>query len=224
MMQERIKGEIDVEGLLVWAFQREKASIYDDNGLDATALYPEDSIVRAERVNVMGGFIQGTTPGARVIAHDTAADAEIVAEAVARLRPRAVAHLVASHAKAGNRPDWKPHACHRWEPVLWIHEEAGEPYGASETVPPWEYVDHRGQPRKWEPRTEWDAEARKKVRVPMPRWCRAHELDAPSVVAAYRARYAEWAHALSDLRRALMGRLDGWTLARDLPDPMPWRR
>ena len=219
-----VKGEIGIEDLLVWAFQTEKASIHDDNGLDATTLYPEDSIVRSERVSVMGGFIQGTSPGARVLASNTADDAEIVAEAVARLRPLSRAQLVATHAKAGNRPDWKPHACHRWEPVRWIQEEAGEPYASSETVPPWEDVDHLGRERKRQPRKVWCPERRKTVHVPAPRWCRVHEFDAPAVVAAYRRRYVEWAYAVADVRLALLGRLERWSLTRDVPWPEPWKK
>lgn len=203
---------IDVENLLIWAFQQEAASLRDD-GLDVTAGYPQDCIVRCEQVSVMGGFITGTSPGARVLAADSHPDAVTTTDTLNRL-PRSTALLCASHAKAGSRPDWQGE--HRFVPKEWRYDESGEDYAMSEICYlPDEFTGWKA----W----YWCGESRKSVRTPKPRWCPVVEMDSEKVIAKRRRTYLEWWEGL-DFVRQNIGPLADWRLSDIMPEQFPWAR
>ena len=214
-----MKKQIDIENLLIWAFQTECASLHDDF-LDVTAGYPEDSTVRCERCNVLGGFITGTGPGARVLASSSASDAVTITDAMAPLDPW-VRRLVASHAKAGTRPEWGKYARHRFDPRDWVTEPSGESYGNSEIVPTYERIDHLGR-ENWKPRKERDPSTGKLHAVPAPRWVPVVEKDRPEQVRSLRDRYVAWWRALRNIGEQVRTSLGEWELSPLMPDPSPW--
>ncbi|MEL6963420.1 MAG: hypothetical protein AAFO01_11720 [Pseudomonadota bacterium] len=205
---------IDIENLVIWAFQAECASLQDE-GLDITAGYPEDSIVRCHRADVLGGFITGTSPGARVLASPSHPDAVAVTDAMARLEP-GVAKLIASHGKAASRPDWMPDARFRFEPRSWDWDEAsGEPYGLSEICP------------LPENETKWQAwvycpTSRRTIRAPKPRWTPVVTKDSPSIIRTARRSYLDWWDGLHELGVSLAGCLADWRLYDIMPEREPW--
>ena len=204
---------IDIENLVIWAFQSECASLHDV-GLDVTAGYPEDCIIRCERVSVMGGFITGTSPGARVVAGDSHPDAVAVTDAMTKLHPP-VARLVASHGKAGTRPDWKRYARFRFEPRLWDCDESGEEWGIAEIV----HLDEADG--AW-PADYFDKRKGRTVKAPRSRWVPITAKDAPAVVRTARAVYVQWWDGLHALGMALHGSLADWRLSDVMPDREPW--
>lgn len=201
---------IGIEELLRWAFQDERATLFDTDALDVTAGYPQDSIERARRAWILGGFVTSTSPGSRVIASNVANDAEIVAEAVMGLRPWMDANLVASYARAGARPDWKPDAEHRWSRAT-----PGQDDERGEMVP----MHERGHWKKH----KITIGPGKRITAPPPRWCRVRERDAPCVVRAYREQYTRWWLLLERLAIDLEGRLERWTLTETMPPWEPWK-
>lgn len=208
-----MKKLIDIENLLIWAFQREAASL-SDIGLDVTAGYPQDSIIRCEQVSVMGGFITGTSPGARVLASDSHGDAVAVTDAMRSLDP-ATARLVAGHAKAGTRPDWKPDAHFRFEPRNWEWDDAsGEEWGRAENCP------HQDQPEGW--RSSWYDRSKGNTVRKVSRWCPVVTKDSPKSISSARAEYTIWWDALHDLGITLYGSLADWNLSEIMPDRAPW--
>lgn len=162
----------------------------------------------------MGGFVKGTAPGARVLASDSHPDAVTVTDAMKRLDPH-VARLVASHAKAGSRPDWRPHADFRLEPRNWEWDESGEEWGVSEVCP----LDQ--SQTGW---TEWayDPSKGRSIRVPKPKWVPIIAKDDAKVIATFREVYVVWWDALHDLGIALHGGLADWELSDIVPDREPW--
>ena len=208
-----MKKLIDIENLLIWAFQNEAANLFDV-GLDATAGYPRDCILRCEEVSVMGGFITGTSPGARAIASDSHPDAITVTDAMQRLDPD-IAWIVAGHAKAGSRPDWRPDAHFRFEPQHWEWDEgSGEEWGRSENCP---YQGHdEGWPNAW-----YDPIRKNTVRRTS-RWCPVVTKDSPGAIARARSEYMNWVGTLSYLREQLHRSLADWELSEYLPGENPW--
>ena len=204
---------IDIENLVIWAFQQECASLYDE-GLDATAGYPEDCIVRCERVSVMGGFISGTSPGARTVASQSHPDAVAVTDAMTSLRPP-IARLVAGHGKAGTRPDWKRFAYFRLEPRAWDCDESGEDWGIAETVP---LLEAEGA---W-PARYFDRTKRRTVTAPKSRWVPITAKDTPTSIDTARQVYLEWWDGLHALGISLHGILGAWRLSEVMPDREPW--
>ncbi|MEM7365954.1 MAG: hypothetical protein AAF525_18200 [Pseudomonadota bacterium] len=207
-----MKQQIDIENLVIWAFQREAASLRDD-GLDITARSPRDSTVRCEEVGKLGGFVTGTAPGARVMAEDSHPDAVAVTDAMSKLDPD-VARLVAQHAKAGTRPDWRPHAHFRLEPRSWDWDDgSGEEWGVSEVVPLHE-------------RDTWEATYRSRkgrvAKAPTSRWVPIIAKDTPDAVRGNRNRYVTWWEGLHTLGLALHGSLGEWDLSDIMPDREPW--
>jgi hypothetical protein len=208
-----MKKLIDIENLLIWAFQNEAANLHDV-GPDATAGYPQDSILRCEQVSLMGGFVKGTAPGARVLASDSHGDAITVTDAMKALEPH-VARLVAIHAKAGSRPDWKPYADFRLEPRNWEWDEAtGEEWGRAENCP---YQDQgEGWPAAW-----YDP-ARKNTVRKTSRWVPIITKDSRDVIDTHRQAYLAWWDALHELGTSLHGALADWELSDIMPDREPW--
>lgn len=210
--------ELDIEQLLVWAFSSEKASIRASRYLDATAGYPQDSTIRVERVALMGGWIDGTGPGARWCASDTSEGAERVAAAVVALG-QPMAGVVQHHARTRTRPDWRPYARHRWEPVEWEFDGAtGEEWARAEIVP----EDQLGARRVKRVEREWCPDARKTVAVPVPRWVRITQRDTPQQTERHREAYLDWWLALVDLHSELEGRVPEFTLSAHFPPQCPW--
>lgn len=186
---------IDIEQLLIWAFMRERAQL---GGESLRTMYPEDSIVRCERVNVLGGFITGGFVGS-----DTAADAETVAMAVGELRP-ALSALVVRMARSGSRPDCRTGAFHRFEPTCW-----DDGRGSVERCP---YADNQ-----W-----WWEDTGKGRRKRWSEWVPVRQMDAPESVSMMRRVYVEWWAALVELHDALEGRMCDWHLTAHFPPQYPW--
>lgn len=210
-----MKKLIDIENLVIWAFQTEQATLHDAC-LDVTAGYPQDCIVRCEKVSVLGGFITGTSPGARFMAADSHHDAVTVVDVMARMVLHD-ARLVRDHGRAGTRPDWRPDARHRFEPREWIIEDSGERSGASEICP----LDDRET--KWRGRG-YCPDAGKTVRIPRPVWVPVVEHDHPEVLRSARANYIRWWMLLDQLRQDLDGSLSDWRLSEIMPDRDPWTK
>lgn len=89
-------------------------------------------------------------------------------------------------------PNWRPGARPRFEP---------------------EYVQRRGQ---WVPRVVWDQRQKR------PSYCPVVLHDDPRAVAACRAEYLAWWHAIGGLMPLIGGRLGRW-IVQPLVAPMqPW--
>lgn len=217
MMHARVVPSIDIENLLQWAYQTERAG-HDhpiSGGVSAfsgSLGYSQDSTIRCEKVSLAGGFVQGTSPGASHVANDTASDALTVAAHVSELAPITRA-LVVKHARTGTRPDWKPGARHRFEP------EVIDGNGMGET----QDCVHLGFGlTRWKPGRIWDRNRKRSVPRARPRWVRVVEADGPAQVAAYRMDYLRWHSGLRQLRRSLAPALCDLSLADLLPEQEPW--
>lgn len=102
--QRRELRELSVEDLLQWAYATEKVRGTPSYGIGAAA----------------GGV--GCSVGGGGVGSGCHGDALVVDRVVERLSHKA-AQLVRDHAIARTRPDWKPNARHRFEP-LWPDPES----------------------------------------------------------------------------------------------------
>ncbi len=98
-----VRQEIDIEKLLVWAYQRQRV-------VEMISAASSNSLSRTARAGgwSMGGGGGGYSGG--IAATPAHPDAMLVHEAVCQLPDRDMRGLVIRHAKAGSRPDWMPNA------------------------------------------------------------------------------------------------------------------
>lgn len=130
--QPDARQSVDIESLLAWVYQRQRAHVVigrvsAEDGKWLGGGGAVDSIVRCHRLAQTGGRVDGGGPSANHL-H---VDAETVAELVAR--EAADAELMVRHASTLSRPDWMPGARPRWEAV---RDERGRPsleYPAGDT-------------------------------------------------------------------------------------------
>ena len=130
-----LKKTIDIETLLHWTYQRQKADLVIDRGQGLHRLEAEadgieiqsrsaDGCARIAEIIALGAKIEGLGRPAGEL-HP---DAEAVHEAIlVRLKDRETGRslaltplqrgLLLVHARQGDRPDWMKGAVQRWEPV-----------------------------------------------------------------------------------------------------------
>lgn len=198
--------EMSIEAALHWAFGRECASLEFDE-LAETA--------HGQRVGVDGIWLmmQRAQIGCRVDGgghSDPAWDAQVIASQLAALPPaqggRGMAVAVASHARAGTRPDWMPDARVRCVPVDWRLTKHGR-FARTEVVARVETV-HRGR-----------RSTREVVACPV-----TYSPSAAQIASA-RRHYLDWCGALiwlaSELRA--LDILSTVRITADMPPPSPWR-
>lgn len=200
--------EISVERLLQWAYAVEK--------------------VRGAPSWGAGGVGRGWGETAEAAGSGCHPDALIVDRLVTQLS-ESTAHLVRDHALACTRPDWRPKARHRYEP-LYVDPE-GKP------APPASRFPTLGMAMFTHPDTcrcqglAHLCEARDvKWRVGQKGWpyCPAIERDNPAEVQAFReAWYIPWVGALEVIRDAFRAQSHGAVLAAHtvteaLPPLTPW--
>lgn len=121
-----MKQEIDIEALLQWVYQKQKADMISSRGVgmfDAEAMadgiklrkISADGCFRIEQTHLLGAAVDGG--GLMSFAGQLHPDAETIHETVMKLN-KIESWLLISSAKAGDPPDWMPEAKASMEPVM----------------------------------------------------------------------------------------------------------
>lgn len=202
--QQRAR-DIDIRGLLEWAFQRELASLDFDELATVAGERPSigTEYILMQRHN-LGCSVDG---GGSSEPHP---DADVVASALAALPEarggRRMALWIAALARAGRVPDWMPGAKPRCVPVEWKRCKHGV-FAARQY---W-----RG-PGRWP--VTWLGRDDGHVCLV------TYENTARDVAAARRA-YLQWWDALYELRVSFQvyGGLTAFRVTDGMPPRMPWK-
>lgn len=204
-----MKRDISIEDLLIWTYRDQWAwggfaSDYrEPSGVSADGCAMVEWIAQLGCMPDRGPSMWGLTSPDRVT------DAGMVATAVRLLCKGATFDLVTHHARIGGRPDWKPTARHRLEPLGFVTLQKAKPAWratAGETV---------AQTENW-----YDPDDRREYPC-----CPLIEMDTPDITEYHRAMYAEWWRAL-DLLRSILVPATGLTRYRitpAMPPEHPWR-
>jgi hypothetical protein len=127
-LQKRTPKTLDIEGLIHWTYQRQKADQVIERGQGLHRLEAEadgieihgrsaDGCARIAEIIALGAKIEGSG----MPAGELHPDAEAVHEAVMIRRKGALTPLqrglILVHARAGTRPDWMEGERERYEPV-----------------------------------------------------------------------------------------------------------
>lgn len=180
--------EIGVEALVAWAYADQRAD------LASGVLLPGWGGGGVYAMGQLGCVVQGGG-GGPVRLHE---DAEAVDDAV-RALDRDSAVLVAMHGRVRSRPDWRPGARWRMEPVEW-HLEPGAVPGVWLRVP----VVSRAAKGQAE-------------------WVSVREADRPAEIERLRGLWTDWVSGLAQVRLALLDRqLRAHRLTDELPAQWPW--
>lgn len=169
----------DIETVVNWTYQQQRAH----------RSAPGDARERAWLVG--GGGCDYSRPivqGGGAGAFDLHPDAELVHHLIAVHR----LHLLAEYGRMADRPDWRPGARPRCEPLL---DGAGLP------------KIHR----------EWS-----KTKKVQSEWCPVRYLDDPQSVAVDRDRYRAWRSGLVTLAGLVVDRLQRWRVTGPSAPVAPW--
>lgn len=196
----RARTLIGVERLLQWAFQAERAAVFEP---DEHAQQGRSTIATIIERGDLGCTIDYF--GARWRRHD---DADVVADAVETLDPP-LALMVAENARAGTRPIGLACAPQRWRPALGWAERSGRPVAKTAV---WRLVETRARTR-----SGWRRTLREERYTPV-----ALHPDGLQIIAS-RLAYAQWWGALAQIRcyEPLL-HLRDWALVDSMPPAEPW--
>ena len=169
----------DIEAIVAWVYGEQQAH------RSAVGLGRERGWLGYGSGDYSRPVVQGGGAGS----FDLAPDAELVHDVIGR---RPDLRILVEFGRGAMRPDWKPGARPRCQPVL---DGGGYP-----TVV-------REYDRNRNPRLEW---------------CPIEYLDDVEVIAAARRRYLDWWHALVSLRRLVGPRLARWQATGPAAPRRPW--
>ncbi|WP_026756684.1 hypothetical protein [Sediminimonas qiaohouensis] len=204
--QGAIKRDIDIRGLLEWAFQRELVSLDFDELATVSGERPGigTEYILMQRHN-LGCAVDG---GGSSEPHP---DADVVASALAALPEarggRRMALWIAALARSGRAPDWMPGAKPRCVPVEWSKNRHG-----------WR--------AKSEPCGSVNVVSRGRLRTVEVRHCPVTYSPTAQQIASARRAYLQWWGALQELRVSfqMYGGLTSFRVTDGMPPRMPWKK
>lgn len=199
-----IRRELTILQALEWAFATEHAALdfAEDQGDNA-----RPGVSTIWQIMMRGQLGCSVDGGGCSL---PAADADIIASAVAALPPalggKAMAVRVAELARAGTVPDWMPDARTRCLPRGWRNSKHGE-FAQTDTGSTWTYT-HRGR------RVQHLASC-----------CPVRYSPTAHQIGAARRGYLDWWGAILHLQSQLRGlrALDGLRITSAMPPMTPWR-
>ncbi len=191
-----MRQDIDMERLLIWTYQSERAhanyrrggGLYgaerDAAGM-ATQRVSFDGIAAIERSAILGTHVDSS----RSSVSDLNSDAEVVHEAVRSLNPMEAGKVVVQ-ARLGERPDWMEDAKHTLGPAR-VRED-----GSPVTV----------------------------NRHCVPFYTPIREVVTPGMIELARAEYILWWDAVSQVMAMVKDNLDGFTVTGFTAIRTPWEK
>ena len=205
-----MKQPISIEALLTWAYRDQMAELESETpdrvgwpGASRDGCATVEWIGQLGCMPDRGPSMHGLTRPERL------GDASLVVTAVRVTCRHATRDLVEHHARTGSRPDWKPTARHRLEPLGWVTlAKDRRDWGARAG-------DELAETENW-----YDPDDRREYRV-----CPLIEMDSPEITAYHRDLYAEWWDALEAMRAwlSVAGRLMQHQVTDQMPPREPWR-
>lgn len=220
------RQDISIERLLWFAYRDPVAVHAGGLTIEERAMFRgPDSVVKVARAARLGTL--APTAAATVTLHP---DAELVVEAVGRIKSRDVRQLVVHHATVNSRPDWMEGLETYFAPVLrasgkpvliYIEKELRDYYPTRVSV--------HALPGRRRQRPKAGGAVPKGRRPTLEKRtnafaCVIEEINPPSLIRAARSQWAVWRKALSDLRRDLEAdRIAKFRLTAELPKKRPWQ-